>query len=173
MGLRPGRCTRRIRRPWTRISIKKPKKSYAVGVPFPKIHIFEMGNKKKSFNTTMHLVVERPVQIRENALEAARVTSNKLLEKKLTPENYFMKLLVFPHQVLREHTLATGAGADRFSTGMRLAFGKPKGRAAIVKEGQKIITLLLDSKNLKIGKMAFHRAQFKLPTSCKIIVEES
>ncbi len=91
MGLRPGRCTRRIKRPWTRISIKKPKKSYVVGVPFPKIHIFEMGTKKKDFDTTMHLVAKRSVQIRENALEAARVTSNKLLEKKLTPENYFMK----------------------------------------------------------------------------------
>ncbi len=171
MGLRPGRCTRRIKRPWTRISITKPKKSYVVGVPFPRIHMFEMGSVKKEFNTTMHLVAERPVQIRENALEAARVTSNKLLEKKLTPENYFMKVLLFPHQVIREHTLATGAGADRFSTGMRLAFGRPKGRAAIVEKGQRIFTLKLDKKNLKIGKLALHRAHLKLPTTCKIVVE--
>ncbi len=54
---------------------------------------------------------------------------------------------------------------------MRLAFGRPKGRAAIVKEGQRIFTLKLDKKNLKTGKMALHRAQLKLPTTCRIIVE--
>ena len=173
MGLRPGRCTRRIRRPWTRVSITKPKKSYVVGVPFPRIHMFEMGNLKKDFEVTMHLVAERPVQIRDNALEAARVTSNKLLEKTLTPENYFMKVLVFPHQIIREHTLATGAGADRFSMGMRKAFGRPKGRAAIINIGQRIFTLRLDKKNINTGKEAFHRAKLKLPTTCKIIIEEN
>ena len=171
MGLRPGRCTRRIKRPWTRISQRKPKKSYVVGAPHLKIHVFEMGNKKKKFDTTMHLVAERPVQIRDNSLEAARVSSNKHLEKTLTSENYFMKMLLFPHQVLREHTLATGAGADRFSMGMRKSFGKPKGRAAVVKKGQRIITLKLDKKYLKDGKLALHRANLKLPTTCKIIVE--
>jgi len=172
MGLRPGRCTRRIRRPWTRISSTKPKKSYVVGVPSPRIHIFEMGAKKKTFDTAMYLVAERPVQIRENALEAARITANKHLEKTLTPENFFLKILVFPHQVIREHTLATGAGADRFSMGMRKAFGKPKGRAAVVLKGQRIITLRLNKKNIKVGKIALHRADLKLPTTCKIVVED-
>ncbi len=172
MGLRPGRCTRRIKRPWTRISERKPKKSYVVGVPDLKIHIFEMGNKKKNFDTTMHLVAERPVQIRDNSLEAARISSNKYLEKILTPENYFIKILLFPHQVLREHTLATGAGADRFSMGMRKSFGKPKGRAAIVRRGQRIMTLKLNKKDIKDGKLALHRADIKLSTTCKVIVEE-
>ena len=171
MGLRPGRCTRRIKRPWTRISQRKPKKSYVVGAPALKIHVFEMGNKKKKFDTTIHLVAERSLQIRDNALEAARVSSNKHLEKILTVENYFMKMLLFPHQVLREHTLATGAGADRFSMGMRKSFGKPKGRAAIVRKGQRMITLRLDKKHVKDGKLALHRANLKLPTTCKIVVE--
>jgi len=172
MGLRPGRCTRRIRRPWTRISKKKPKKSYVVGAPGLRIHVFEMGNKKKTFNTKMHLIAKRPVQIRDNALEAARVTCNKHLERTLTPENYFMKMLLFPHQVIREHTLATGAGADRFSMGMRKSFGKPKGRAAIVRSGQRIITIRLDKKYVKAGKIALHRADLKLPTPCKIVIED-
>ena len=47
MALRPGRTTRTVKRPWTRVSKRKPKKSYAVGVPHPRIHVFEMGNKKK------------------------------------------------------------------------------------------------------------------------------
>jgi len=171
MGLRPGRCTRRIKRPWTRMSKSKPKKNYIGGEPHLKIHIFEMGNKKKKFDTTLHLISERSVQIRDNALEASRVSANKHLEKILTPENYFLKVLVFPHQILREHTLATGAGADRFSMGMRKSFGKPKGRAVIIKEGQKIFTLKIDKKNIEVGKKALHRADLKLPTTCKIIVE--
>ncbi|MBL7170254.1 MAG: 50S ribosomal protein L16 [Candidatus Aenigmarchaeota archaeon] len=171
MGLRPGRCTRKIRRPWTRVSKRKVKKNFVGGIPGKKIHVFEMGNKKKDFNTTIYLVAKRPVQIRDNALEAARVSANKHLERKLTPENYFLKMLLFPHQILREHTLATGAGADRFSMGMRKSFGKPKGRAAIVRKDQRIIRLKLDKKNVEAGKLALHRADLKLPTPCKIVVE--
>ncbi len=171
MGLRPGRCTRKIKRPWTRISKKKPRKSYVVGVPHSKIHVFEMGSKTKKFDTEMWLVAKRPVQIRDNALEASRVTANKFLEKSIGTENYFMKMLLFPHQILREHALATGAGADRFSMGMRKAFGKPKGRAAIVKENKRIIWVRLDKKHIDIGKKALHRADLKLPTPCKIIIQ--
>ncbi len=171
MALRPGRCTRRIRRPWTRISKRKPRKSYVVGVPHPRIHLFEMGNKVKEFNTNMWLITERPVQIRDNALEAARVVANKFLEKTIGSENYFMKMLLFPHQVLREHALATGAGADRFSMGMRKAFGKPKGRAVIVEKNKRIIWLRLDKKNIEIGKKALHRADSKLPTPCRIVIQ--
>jgi large subunit ribosomal protein L10e len=170
MGLRPGRCTRKIKRPYTRVS-KKKSKNYVGAEPPIRIHIFEMGDKKKDFDTTLHLVGERAVQIRDNALEASRVSANKFLEKKITPENYFMKILVYPHQILREHTLATGAGADRFSMGMRKSFGRPKGRAAVVNKGQKIITLRLDGKNLKLGKTALERASKKLPTPCRIIIK--
>ncbi|MBD3156189.1 MAG: 50S ribosomal protein L16 [Candidatus Aenigmarchaeota archaeon] len=170
MGLRPGRCTRKIKRPYTRVS-KKKSKNYVGTKPPLRIHIFEMGNKKKDFEKTMHLIGKRAVQIRDNALEASRVNANKFLEKKITPENYFMKILVYPHQILREHTLATGAGADRFSMGMRKSFGRPKGRAAVVDKGQKIITLKLDKKNLKFGKRALERASDKLPTPCRIVIE--
>ncbi len=122
MALRPGRAVRRLKRPWTRISIRKPKMSYVVGVPHPRIHIFEMGNRNKQFDTAMYLTINNRIQLRENALESARVVANKYLEKVIGIDNYFFKLLVYPHQVLREHTLATGAGADRFSMGMRKAF---------------------------------------------------
>jgi large subunit ribosomal protein L10e len=170
MGLRPGRTTRRLERPYTRVSRKKPRKSYVVGVPFSKIHIFEMGNPTKKYDTCLHLVVGHPVQIRDNALEAARIVSNKLLERKIL-DNYFFKILVFPHHVLREHSMATGAGADRFSSGMRHAFGKPAGRAARLMYGQKIMTLKLDKKNLDIGRMALKRATKKLPVHCRIEIE--
>jgi len=168
MGLRPGRCTRRIKTPWTRVSKKKPKKSYVVGAPNTKLRVFEMGNKKKKFNTQIWLVSKRSLQIRDNALESARIVANKFLEKNIGTENYFMKILVFPHQVLREHALATGAGADRFSMGMRKAFGRPKGRASVVRTNQRIVWVRTNKKNIEVVKIALHRADLKLPTPCKI-----
>jgi len=170
MALRPGRTTRIKKRPWTRVSRRKPRKSYAVGVPYSKIHIFNMGNAEKEFDTNLWLVVDRGVQIRSNALESARVVSNKFLERTI-PGNYFLKILVYPHQVLREHSLATGAGADRFSSGMRKAFGKPSGVAAVVKKGQNIMHLKLNKKDLAIGRKALKRASMKLPTGCRIKVK--
>lgn len=171
MALRPGRTTRKIKRPWTRVSKRKPRKSYVVGVPFPKIHIFEMGDRTKNFDTQLWLQVENSVQIRENALESARIVANKYLEKTLGKEGFFMKVLVYPHQILREHSLATGAGADRFSSGMRKPFGKPKGRAAIVHAGDRLMLLKINRNQLDVGKEALHRAITKLPTPCKIIIQ--
>jgi len=171
MALRPGRTTRRIKRPWTRVSMKKPKMSYVAGAPHSRIHVFEMGNKERKFDTNLWLIAKRPVQIRDNALEAARVIANKFLERQLGSDNYFMKVLVYPHQVLREHAIARGAGADRYSMGMRKAFGKPKGRASIVKANQKILWLKLDKKNVEIGKEALRRSDSKIPTPCSILIE--
>ncbi|MBU5689569.1 MAG: 50S ribosomal protein L16 [Candidatus Aenigmatarchaeota archaeon] len=170
MALRPGRTVRRIKRPWTRVSQRKPKKSYVVGVPYPRIHVFEMGNKTKQFEVTLELKVENSVQIRENALEAARIVANKYIEKVLGKEGFFMKVLKYPHQILREHSLATGAGADRFSMGMRKAFGRPKGRAVIIHSGETLMILKVDKANLDNAKEALRRASTKLPTPCKIIV---
>ena len=170
MALRPGRTTRAKKKPWTRVSRRKPRKSYAVGVPYSKIHTFDMGNTEKKFDSNLWLVADRSVQIRSNALEAARVVSNKLLEKTI-PGNYFLKILVYPHQVLREHSLATGAGADRFSSGMRKAFGKPSGLAAVVNKGQNIMWLKVDKKNLALGRKALKRASMKLPIGCRIKIK--
>lgn len=170
MALRPGRTTRKLERPWTRVSKKKPRKSYVVGVPHPKIHVFEMGNPDKKYDTQMWLVADHSVQIRDNALESSRVVTNKFLERKI-PDNYFFKILVFPHHVLREHSLATGAGADRFSSGMRKAFGKPSGRAARIMKGQRIMALRLDKKSLDVGRLALKRASKKLPVHCKIEIK--
>jgi len=170
MGLRPGRTTRRLKRPWTRVSKRKPRKSYVVGVPYSKIHVFDMGNPSKKFDTHLWLVTDHYVQIRDNALEASRVVANKFLERKI-PDNYFFKVLIFPHNVLREHSMATGAGADRFSSGMRKAFGKPSGRAARLMRGQRIMYLKLDKKNLNIGRLALKRASKKLPIHCKIEIK--
>ncbi|MEM5766153.1 MAG: 50S ribosomal protein L16 [Candidatus Aenigmatarchaeota archaeon] len=172
MPLRPGRTVRRIERPYTRVSMKVPRKSYVAGAPFPKTHQFEMGNKNGDFDLTLYLIVENAVQIRDNALESARIVAHKFLEKSLSAANYFMKILVFPHHVIREKPIAQGAGADRYSQGMRLAFGKPSNRAVQTKEGQKLFMLKIKKENLEIGKKALKKAGLKLPTPVRIEVEE-
>lgn len=171
MALRPGRCYTRWERPYTRQSQKKPRKGYVKGVPASKIAQFEMG-KKKAYNCRLFLSLNSNVQVRHNALEAARVMGVQALEKGLGKgAEYFFKIRVFPHHVLRENTLATGAGADRFQEGMRQSFGKPIGTAARVKAGQKIIEVQIDKSNLNIAKKALKKASSKLPSTSKITVE--
>lgn len=50
--------------------------------------------------------------------------------------------------------MATGAGADRVQSGMRNAFGKPISVEAIVKAGQRIITIDTNKKNFEDAKLA-------------------
>ena len=73
MALRSARCYRKLEKPYTRVSKKKPRRSYVKGVPALKIHRFETGKPKPQFTLRMFLVSKNPVQIRHNALEAARV----------------------------------------------------------------------------------------------------
>ncbi len=173
MGLRPGRVLKGKKRPWTRVSKTKPRKSYVVGVPYPKIHVFEMGNKEGKFDREVFLVSRDDVQIRDNALESARIVSHKFLETKLGgSNNYFYKILVYPHNVIREHSIATGAGADRYSQGMAHAFGKPVGRAAIVKAGQKIIMVRVNKEHVETAKQALKRASSKVRCRTRIEIKE-
>jgi len=171
MALRPAKTTRTVKRPYTRVSKKKPRKSYVVGVPFPHIHTFEMGDREAEFDTELYLVAENAVQIRDNALEASRIVAHNLLDKKI-PKGFFMKVLVYPHHVLREHSIAMGAGADRYSQGMAHAFGKPKGIAVQIKPGQRLFMLRVNAQNLKTAKEALKRASSKIPTSARIEIKE-
>lgn len=165
MGLRPARCYHELKKkPYTRISIHKPRKSYVKGVPASRIHQFEMGKPGK-YSLTFNLVSRKDVQIRSNALESARITTLKHLNKRLGENNFFLKILIYPHHVLRENPMATGAGADRFSEGMRKSFGKPIGVAARVKKGQKIIVVNSHKNSETVVRKALKKAISKLPGS--------
>ena len=171
MGLRPGRCYRNFQRPYTRQSQKKPKKGYVKGVPKAKIAQFEFG-KKGSYEKKVFLVSKRNVQIRHNSLESARVSTVQILEKNLAKGmEFFFKVRVYPHQVLRENALATGAGADRFQEGMRHNFGKPIGTAARVHKDQKVFEIQVNASGISVAKEAFKSGMYKLPTPCRIVVE--
>lgn len=169
MKTRKGVAYRNLERPYTRVS-KYRKKNYTRGNPQSNIVHFDMGNRKKKFSTQVSLFAENGVQIRSIALESARQTCNRRLEKTVGKENFYFKIMLYPHHIMRENPLASGAGADRMSTGMKHSFGKPIGRSALVKKGKELFRLSLDEKHTKFGRQALRLASHKLPTSCKIRV---
>ena len=135
MKLRPARSVRGIRsQAWARYSVKKPRKNYIKALPHTSLLVFKMGVNKPTYDLLLTLVSDQQVQLRSNALEAARQVANKYLERELIA-NYFLKLLPYPHNVVREKKRATGAGADRISQGMSLSFGSPSSVAARVHRG--------------------------------------
>jgi large subunit ribosomal protein L10e len=122
------------------------------------------GTKTKPLSLTAN---ER-CQVRHNALESARITANRALEKKLGVSNYRLRVRVYPHNVLRENKQATGAGADRVSQGMRSAYGKIVSIAAHVKPNQIIMTVETTEQNIDQAKDALRKAGMKIPSPCKI-----
>ncbi|MDI6642750.1 MAG: 50S ribosomal protein L16 [Candidatus Hodarchaeaceae archaeon] len=166
MPLRPARSYRHFSGPaYTR-------REYVKGVPGIRVTFFDMGNPKGDFPVELSLVSQETGQIRHNALEAARVAANRLLEVKAGKDNYHLKLRVYPHQVLRENPMAMGAGADRISDGMRQAFGRPIGTAARVTAGQKLMTVRSAKEFAAVNKEALRRASLKLSLPCRIVVEK-
>ena len=162
---------RKLKRPYTRTS-KFKAESYIKMTPNVKVIRFDMGDPRKKFQCTLNLLSKSDLQIRDNALESARQTSNKLLETYLGLNWFHLKVKVYPYHILREHALASGAGADRFSSGMAHSFGKPAGVAARIKKGQSIFQVSVDKQNLGVAKQALERASKKLPCSCTIQVTE-
>lgn len=159
-----------LERPYTRIS-KYTKKNYVRGgFPQMKIVKFDMGNPNKNYDQVLKLNVGRSMNIRQNALESARMTSNRLLENTIGSD-YHLRLKVYPFHVLRENPLASGAGADRMSKGMQKSYGKTIGSAARLREGQTLLELRLNKEHLKLGREALSRAAKKVPCSCRIIVQ--
>lgn len=171
MGLRPGKCYRALHRPYTRQSQRKPRKSYIKGVPRPKIQQFQF-NRPAKFDKIASLVATRAVQIRSEALEAARIMTAQALEKNFAKLPYFFRVRPYPHHVIRENPLATGAGADRFQQGMRQSYGNPIGTAAQIRSGQVIFEVWVNNDQVAAAKKALNSARYKLPTPCRIVVED-
>ncbi|HDS46068.1 MAG TPA: 50S ribosomal protein L16 [Methanomicrobia archaeon] len=164
--------SRKPARMYTRVSGHAyVRREYLGGVPGSKITIFDMGNASVDFPVTLSLVAKESCQIRHNALEAARIFANRYLVKGVGRKNFYLKIRLYPHHVLRENKLATGAGADRVSSGMRHAFGRAVGTAARVKSGQRMLSVGVEPDNVEAAKEALRRASYKLPTPCRIVID--
>ncbi len=143
------------------------RKEYVRGSPPPKITKFTMGDTKAKFPIHALLIAQEEAQIRHNALEAARVESNRVLMNKLG-NSYVLRVVPYPHAILRENKMIFGAHADRLQDGMRKAFGKPVGTAARVKVDQTIIEIGVNEDGVETAKEALKRGQIKLPITCRI-----
>ncbi len=158
---------RRLERPFTRIS-KFRNKAFVRARPHSKVIKYTMGDQKRNFQHTILLKSLDNMQIRHNSIESARLTANRTLEKQIGRTNFFFKMRIYPHHILRENPLASGAGADRMSTGMKKAFGKPVGVAAQVSENQIIAELKVDKNHLPIARKALKRFTYKLPLKTRL-----
>ena len=168
--IRKFKAYQNLERPYTRISKYTKKNFVRGGRPHMKVIKFDMGTPQKEYDTTIRLNSCRAMNVRHNAMESARQTSNRLLEKTIGKE-YHLRIKIYPHHVLRENALASGAGADRLSTGMKKSYGKSVSSAARVKVGQTLMELRIDKVNLSVGKEALNRAAKKFPCSCKVLAE--
>lgn len=170
MGLRSAKCYRRCKRAYTRIS-KYKKFSFVKTKPGNKIVKYEMGDPVKQFSHQLSLITHNPVQVRHNAIEASRIVVFRRLNKFLGKE-YFFRVRVYPHHILRENKMLTGAGADRMQQGMQHAFGKPIGLAAQLRRNQPIFTVYVDEKNIDLAKECLKKGCPRLSGTYSIKIEK-
>ena len=148
------------------------RREYMGGVPALRVTQFDTGNLRTEFPWSLSLGTEEAAQVRDVALEAARVSAVRVLEK-AAPNEFRLKVRRYPHQILREHKMAMGAGADRISDGMRGAFGKPVGHAVRAEIGSELITVYTTEAHLDAAKEALRKASHKLPVPTRLIVSST
>ena len=145
------------------------RREYIAGKPQIKIARFSSGQAGTNYDYKVELLATENIQVRHNALEAARLAANKRMAV-AGEMSFFSILRVYPHVVLRENKMIATAGADRLQEGMRRAFGKATGLAARVKPGQVLIEAYVTAANLPLTKDGLKVASSKIgcPTVVRI-----
>ena len=174
MGLRPAKCYRTpVNKAYTRTAKRVVKKAFIRGVPGLKLTHLDIGDSGKKYKYMVVITAKIGVQIRHNALEACRIVVNRTITETIGRENFHFQVRVYPHHVLRENALISGAGADRLQTGMSHAFGRPIGKAARVKKNQTIFSIKVNTKaHADAAMKAFKKIVAKLPVKCGIETRE-
>ena len=176
MGLRKASAySKKYNRPYTRKSSTKSK-SYIKTIPPHKLSKYRMGDivgyLHGRFKFNVILVAGEKIMIRDNALESARQFVHKVLETNLQGQ-FYLEVCVVPHHILRENKVLTGAGADRMSSGMQRSFGAPVGKAAQMKENQRIILAAVnDEKAWRLVLDAYSKIRAKLPCHVRTRIEK-
>jgi len=146
------------------------RKEYVHGAPGPKITIFEMGYPKEEYDREVILQASEAGSLSDRSLEALRVHVNRALSEKLSKYHYKIKL--YPHSIVRGKKWLAFAGADRISSGMRKAFGKPSGRAVKVRRNQTIAVVRVDKSDVNYVRGILESVVPKLATTCRIEIRE-
>merc|ERR1740121_2387138 len=116
------------------------------------------------------MVCDERQQISSEALEAARIATNKYMVTNAGRDFFHIRVRPHPYQVLRINKTLSCAGADRLSTGMRGAFGKAYGTAARVCIGQVLMSVRTKDEKVQIAAEALRRAKFKFAGRQKVHV---
>ena len=82
-----------------------------------------------------------------------------------------MQVRSYPHHVLRENKMITGAGADRMQTGMQRSFGRAMGLAAQLKVGTPIFCVYCNKEGIPSARKALLSANPKLPGRSAVEVD--
>jgi large subunit ribosomal protein L10e len=85
---------------------------------------------------------------------------------------FLLKVIPYPHEVVRSHKMMGFAGADRVSQGMKLSFGKATARAARISKDQAILSVFVEFDDVKVAKKALERASKKLPIKYNFTIED-
>ena len=172
MALRKASCySLKYTVPYTRKS-KVKQKSYIKTVPNTKLTKMRMGDISGyiagKFPIILDVQTKHNVQLRDNATEAARQFLNRFLVEKLGKEFYF-EVKPYPHHIIRENKMLTGAGADRMQTGMALSFGKSIGRASLVKMGSTIFIIgVMNQKNEAYARELIDSIRARMPCTMRV-----
>lgn len=161
---------RRLERPYTRKS-KYREKSFIRGNPQSRVVRWNMGDSKKAYDYVLSLHTTVDLQIRDRAIESSRLVVNRHCEKKIGPNQFYFRIKIYPHHHLRENALASGAGADRLSTGMKFSFGKVIDIAAQCKAGKELFELRVTKDKLETAKKILQLAASKLPCTTKVTIK--
>jgi len=124
------------------------------------------GFDKGEYPIALNIISKEKIQLRDNAIEAVRQYLNRFLQVKLGKE-FYLEVKIYPHHILRENKMLTGAGADRMQTGMSQSFGKTMGRAALVKPNQILFIIGVKTQKAEIEARKLIKAT-KARLSCKI-----
>lgn len=172
MALRKASCySRKAKVPFTRKS-KVRQKSYIKTVPNTKVTKLRMGDlegyRKGKYKIILEVKTKHQVQLRDNAIESARQFLNRFLTDKVGKEYYF-EIRPYPHHIIRENKMLTGAGADRMQTGMALSFGKSMGRSALIKAGKTLFIIgVLNTKHEAEARKLLKAVRPRLPCQVRI-----
>ena len=174
MALRKGHCYTKVKRAYTRKS-KVKSKSYIKTIPPNKVAKYMMGDVpgfyNKKYKYEVSLVILESMQMRDNAMEAARQQIHRHLEERLKGNCFFL-LRAYPHHILREHRMLTGAGADRMSSGMAHSFGQAIGVAAQIKGNSKLFSVFCQEAGVPTVRKILSDVKTKIPGKKSIMVEK-
>lgn len=172
MALRKASCySKKHAVPFTRKS-KFNKLAFVKTVPNSKLTKMRMGDldgyRNGKYKIVMTIRSKHQVQLRDNALEASRQFLNRFLTEKLNKEFYF-EVKPYPHHIIRENKMLTGAGADRMQTGMAQSFGKSIGRACLIKKGDIIFIIgVMNQKHEAIARKLISSVKARIPCTMQV-----